>query len=194
MCAHKLRWKHAQNNFLFFSSKYVSTSCISVPTLGIFSNTDFTSQHSNRNVNTFYNIRSKREWLLLYKNALQQINTVLTPQFSTVTAPRYSTKVWMMTGSDELLMWGFILVCFSWLTATLATLETPLSSNSLCQRQMAEGWILFWTHLLRKSSKRQYAALLQEDGSWRSESLTLKTTTILVGCISFTYFIFAGIM
>jgi len=48
--------------------------------------------------------------------------------------------------------------------------------------------------LLRKSSKPQFAALLQEDGSWRLEGLTLKTTTILVGCISLTSFILAGVM
>ena len=95
MCAHKWRWKHAQNSFMFFASKYVSTSCISVPALVICSNTVFTSQPSNRKVNTFYNIWNKWEWLLLYKKALQQINTVLTPQLWTVTAPRYSAKLWM---------------------------------------------------------------------------------------------------
>ena len=156
MCAQKWRWKHPQNNFLLFASKHVSTSCILVPSLVICNNTYFTSEHSNRKVKIFYNIWSTSEWLLLlYKKALQQINTVLTPQLCTVTTLRYSIKVGMMTRSDELPIWYFILVCFSWLTATLATLETPLLSNSLCQRQMAEGWILFWTPLLRKSSKPQ---------------------------------------
>jgi hypothetical protein len=82
------------------------------------------------------------------------------------------------------------LVYFSWLTATLATLKTPISSNSFCQRQMAEGWILFWTPFLNKSSKPQYAALLWEDGSWRLESLTSTTTGVLVGHFSLACFIF----
>jgi len=55
---------------------------------------------------------------------------------------------------------------------------------------MAEGWILFWTPFLNKSSKPQYAALLWEDGSWRLESLTSTTTGVLVGRFSLACFIF----
>ena len=47
MCAHKWRWKHTQNNFMFFASKHVSTSCILVPSLVICNNTDFTSDWSS---------------------------------------------------------------------------------------------------------------------------------------------------
>jgi len=75
MCAHKWKWKHAQYNFMFFASKHVSTSCISVPALVICSNTDFTSQHSNIRVKTFYNVWSKWEWWTRYIPGKNDTNT-----------------------------------------------------------------------------------------------------------------------